>query len=69
MVRLIKVLKYRIGYMICEIVLIVFMIAIPYNYDQHGGDYWPKFLRVTFLTFEHIGFSFGLCMFVMPMLL
>lgn len=68
-VRLVKVFKYRMAFMGCGIFLIVFMILVPFNYDQHGGDYWPKYLRVLFLALEHIGFSFGLGLFLIPMLL
>jgi peptidoglycan/LPS O-acetylase OafA/YrhL len=63
----VHVKKFRIIAMAGGIALILAMICLPYNYDQHGGDYWPKWFRVLFLASEHIGFTVGLAGFTLPM--
>lgn len=63
----VQVFKYRLASMIGGIFLILLMICLPYNYDKHGGDYWPKWFRVLFLASEHTGFTIGLVAFTIPL--
>ena len=67
--KCVKVFKNRLISMVTGIILILLMICVPYNYDNHGGDYWPKGVRVLFVAIEHIGFSIGFGLFLFPMLM
>ena len=56
-----------LGYL-TGLVLMVFIVFTPYNFENNGPASWNKFEKVVFLAFEHIIFSIGLSLWIIPMI-
>jgi hypothetical protein len=56
-----------LGYL-TGLVLMVFIVFAPYNFENNGPASWNKFEKVVFLAFEHIIFSIGLSLWIIPMI-
>jgi peptidoglycan/LPS O-acetylase OafA/YrhL len=60
--------KLRIFSSFLGVFLILFVVYIPYGFENNGPDSWTETQKIVFLSTEHNIFSIGLVLFLIPLI-
>lgn len=58
----------RWSFYVVGLVFIVAIVFIPYNFESHDSDYWPKAAKSLYLAIEHLAFCLGFVLCIAPIL-